>query len=63
MEKENEIPLGLGFALAQDPAAMRRFSTLPASQMDACLQRARSVRSRGEMQALVDELGGGAEGR
>ena len=56
MEKGTDIPLGFGFALAQNPAAMRQFSTLPESQMAVYLQRARAASSKDEMQALVSEL-------
>ena len=52
----NDLPLGFGFALAQNPEAMRKFSNLPASKQSEILQRAHSVSSKGEMQALVNDL-------
>lgn len=52
----NDVPLGFGFALAQNPEAMGRFAALPQAKQQELLQRARSVTSKGEMQALVSEL-------
>ena len=55
MDKE-ELPLGFGFALAQNPDAMRKFSDLPESGKSEILQKARMVSSKGEMQSLVNTL-------
>lgn len=55
MEHEG-LPLGLGFALAQDPEAMQNFSSLPAERRAELIQRARSVTSKPEMQTLVSEI-------
>ena len=55
MEK-GDVPLGFGFALAQDPGAMERFAALTEGERQAFLNRARSVSSKGEMQALVSQL-------
>lgn len=51
-----ELPLGFGFALAQNPEAMEYFSALPAEKRTEVLQRAHSVTSRQEMKALVNSL-------
>ena len=53
-----ELPLGLGFALAQDPEAMEAFTALPEADRTALLERAHTVSSREEMQALVNGLTG-----
>ena len=53
-----ELPLGLGFALAQDPEAMEAFTALPEANRAALLERAHTVSSREEMQALVNGLTG-----
>lgn len=53
-----ELPLGLGFALAQDPEAMEAFTALPEADRAALLERAHTVSSREEMQALVNGLTG-----
>ena len=55
MEKE-ELPRGLGMALAQHPEAMERFSTLPEAEQRAVIDGAHAVRSKREMQALVERL-------
>lgn len=54
--EQQELPLGFGFALAQNPEAMQKFSGLPQAQRDQILQKAHSVSSKREMQALVSEL-------
>lgn len=53
---KNEMPLGFGFALAQNPAAMKNFSNLPESQRVEILQKAHNVSSKHEMQSLVNTL-------
>ena len=55
MEK-GDVPLGFGFALAQDPGAMERFAALNEAERQAYLDRARAVSSKREMQALVSQL-------
>ena len=54
--EHGELPLGFGFALAQDPGAMERFAALTEAERQAYLDRARAVSSKGEMQALVSQL-------
>lgn len=54
--ERNELPLGLGFALAQNPDAMKNFADLPAGEQAKIIQRAHSVTSKPEMQSLVNEL-------
>lgn len=51
-----ELPIGFGFALAQNPDAMQTFARLPKAGQNEIVQRARTVSSRDEMQALVNEL-------
>lgn len=53
---EVEMPLGLGMAMAQFPAAMERYAALPEKKRKELIDRARSARSRKEMRACVDEL-------
>ena len=52
----NDVPLGFGFALVQNPEAMKCFSSLSESKQSEILQRARSVSSRDEMQSLVASI-------
>lgn len=53
---KNEMPLGFGFALAQNPQAMEKFSNLPKAEQTAILQKAHAVSSKSEMQSLVNDL-------
>lgn len=53
---QNELPLGFGFALAQNPEAMKSFAGLPQARQNEILSQAHSISSKGEMQALVDTL-------
>ena len=52
----NDLPLGFGFALAQNPDAMQRFSNLPEREQRALLQKAHTVSSKDEMQRLVNGI-------
>lgn len=53
---QNDLPIGFGFALAQNPTAMKNFSNLAQTEQNEIVQKARSVSSKGEMQALVNSL-------
>lgn len=55
MDKQ-EIPIGFGFALAQNPEAMKRFAGLPESRQAEILQKARQAASEAQMQSLVNSL-------
>ena len=55
MDKEG-LPLGFGFALAQNPDAMRSFSNLSEAKQEEVLQKAHSLSSKEEMQSLVNSL-------
>ena len=56
MSLDAELPLGLGLAMAQRPEAMERFAALPEAERKAVVDKARSARTKQEMQACVDEL-------
>lgn len=56
MPLDMELPLGLGMAMAQYPAAMERFAALPEAERKAMVDHARSIRSKQEMRAYVDRL-------
>ena len=51
-----ELPLGLGMALAQHPEAMARFAGLSGEEQQAIIDGAHAVRSKQEMQAYVENL-------
>ena len=52
----NLLPLGLGMALAQNEAAMKRFETMTEPEKQALIQRTHQVKSKREMQQLVTQL-------
>ena len=56
MSLDMELPLGLGAAMAQYPAAMERFAALPEAERKAVVDSARGARSKQEMQMCVDRL-------
>lgn len=54
--EQKEIPLGFGMALAQNPDALKVFSNLTQSKQSEILQKAHTVKSKNEMQSLVNDL-------
>lgn len=54
--EQNKLPLGFSFALAQNPEAMKVFSTLSEKQQQEILRKTQAVSSKDEMQALVNRL-------
>lgn len=48
-----ELPLGLGMALAQNPAAMQAFAALTDAQKQSVIDGTHAVRSRTEMRQYV----------
>lgn len=55
--KSNEdLPLGLGMALAQNLTAMSHFSSMNENEQHKIIEEAKQVSSRSEMRALVDRL-------
>jgi len=53
------IPIGMAMSMAQNPAAMNAFCNLPDRQRAELVAKARAVRSRGEMERLIQELTAG----
>lgn len=54
--ESNMLPLGFGMALAQNEAAMKRFESMTEAEKQALIQRTHQVRSKREMQQLVNQL-------
>ena len=50
----NDIPLGFGFSLAQDPETMKKFSALPRDKQARILKTAHE--SKEKMDALAKDL-------
>ncbi|MEL7609400.1 MAG: hypothetical protein AAGU74_07820 [Bacillota bacterium] len=51
-----EMPQGFLMSLARNMDAMNRFSSMPDSSKEAILERARRVRTKREMDELVDRI-------
>ena len=54
--ESNMLPLGLGMALAQNEAAMQRFTAMTEAEKQALIQQCHQVKSKREMQQLVNQL-------
>ncbi len=57
----NGIPQGLGMALSRNENAMNTFSNLNENERKRIVELSRSVRSKQEMNRLVDKLGNGKD--
>lgn len=55
----NGMPQGFGMALSRNEKAMQTFSLLNENEKKRVLDLSRSVRSKAEMNRLVDKLGKG----
>ena len=56
MKNENESPLGLGIALAQNREAFRSFASLSIPEQQDFIENAHTVTSPDEMRAYVGTL-------
>ncbi len=63
MIREDGIPVGLGFGLAMNEKAMNSFAGMSEEEKKQVIEAARSVRSRHEMERLVDDLARAGQGR
>ena len=52
----NTLPLGLGMALSRNKDAMSRFAAMSESEKQSVIEQTHRVRSRQDMQRLVDSL-------
>lgn len=55
----SEIPIGFGFALSQNTAAMNRYAHMTEHQKMDVLTRAHNARSNEDMYALIASLANG----
>lgn len=57
--KENRptVPLGLGYALAENSAALKYFAELSEQRRKEVIEQTRGITSKAEMRAFVDRLG------
>lgn len=51
-----ELPLGFGFALARNEAALQRYSELTESEKEQIIMKCKDARSKAEMQKIVNDL-------
>lgn len=54
---KDEMPLGLGMALAQNIDAMSYFSSQPVSRQREIINGTHTISSKAEMKSYVDSLG------
>ena len=59
----DEMPLGLGMALAQNPSALDRFSQLNEDEKRELIGSVHGIRSKEEMRAFVDRFAGADDAR
>lgn len=55
---DDEIPIGLGMALAENVYAMERFGNMDKAERTDFVNRSRNVNSKQEMRELVSSLDG-----
>lgn len=56
LDNKNELPMGLGFGLAMNEKAMNNFSAMGEEEKHQVIEAARNVRSKREMQNLVNDI-------
>lgn len=54
--KENEMPMGLGMALAQNPEAMQKFALLSEDKKREVINGTHNVTSKQEMHEYVENI-------
>ncbi len=58
--KRNEVrptvPLGLGYALAENPDALKAFSAMTEQQRSEVIERTRSITTKAAMRSFVERL-------
>lgn len=56
MNREQEMPLGLGFGLAMNEEAMNTFSSMTEPEKRQVIEAARNVQSKAEMEHLIQDI-------
>lgn len=56
LDNKNELPMGLGFGLAMNEKAMNNFTAMGEEEKRQVIETARNVRSKREMQNLVNDI-------
>ncbi len=52
----DEMPIGLGMALAQNPEAMKKFATMSPAQQQEIIAGTHDIRSKQEMHQYVSHI-------
>lgn len=56
MNRQEDMPLGLGFGLAMNEQAMNSFSSMTEPEKRQVIEAARSTRSKIEMEHLIEDI-------
>lgn len=56
MRNSNEVPMGIGMALAENMKAMYAFTALDDSTREAFIHNAQAIQSKEEMRSYVNSL-------
>ncbi len=56
MDSKQDLPLGLGMALAQNVNAMKSFCAMSSEKQRQIIERTQSIKSKEEMQSFVESL-------
>ena len=59
----DDMPLGLGMALAQNPSALDRFSQLNEDEKRELIGSVQGIRSKEEMRTFVEQFAGADDAR
>lgn len=57
MDEKEQLPLGMGMALAQNEPALERFAAMTDQQRRSVIEGARAVGSKEEMRQYVENMG------
>lgn len=63
MIEKDGLPVGLGFSLAMNEQAMSSFAGMGEDEKRQVIEAARSVRSKREMERLVEDIAHAGQGR
>ena len=56
--ERNQIPLGFGMSLAQNPEAMQKFALLSETEKQRILEKTHSITLKEEMRQFVNSIAG-----
>lgn len=56
MNEQSEMPMGLGMALAMNPAAMQKFASLSETKKQEIINGTHTISSKAEMRQYVENI-------